>query len=53
MKARLINAGSLDTVIVFEGQEYGYNYANSDFAGTYDEFVEQCKQDTEDNPCYY
>lgn len=52
MKARLIDDGGLDTVIVFEGQEYRYNFANSDFNGTYDEFVEQCIQDTEDNPCH-
>ena len=45
----LIDDGTLDTVFqhTTSGEEVRFNYANSEYEGTYDEFVDSCLQDLE------
>ena len=46
----LIDSGTLDTAFrnTVTGEEQFFNYANSEFDGTYDEFVESCLEDLND-----
>ena len=46
----LIDSGTLDTAFqnTKTGEEVLFNYANSGYEGTYDEFIDSCLQDLED-----